>query len=414
MRYILALGLLAIAACASPSSQDGSRQRASAPPPPLEAAEPETAVDAGVALTSFAAIPGWASAGVEEALAAFRKSCRPVTRRSDPSRLAISDDWLGPCEDAASVTDARAFWEANFTPVRVADGAAFVTGYYEPEIEGCRQPTPDCSVPIYAPPEDLVRVEQPDPENPGETKLAKGRIDADGDYQLYYDRADIYDGALAKRGLEIAYAKDYIELFFLQIQGSGRLRLPDGDVMRIGYADQNGREYVGIGRVLRDRDVLAPGEASMQGLMRWLRANPEEGREVMNLNKSYIFFRELNGDGPLGAMGVPVTPEVSLATDPRFVTLGAPVFLSTRYIGEDRRMQDFAKLMVAQDTGGAIKGTNRFDLFWGAGQRARTIAGGLASEGEAWVLIPNAAARRLMRDMPIALAPDRPVTQPDG
>jgi membrane-bound lytic murein transglycosylase A len=177
------------------------------------------------------------------------------------------------------------------------------------------------------------------------------------------------------------------------------LRLPDGSIMRIGYAGQNGREYVGIGRRLREMNVLAPGEASMEGIMRWLRTNPDAGRELMHENKSYVFFKELTGEGPLGAMGAPVTAERSLAADPRFVPLGAPVWLETRYTDTDRAMQPFRQLMVAQDTGGAIKGANRFDLFWGAGARARAIAGGLSSAGRAFVLIPNSAARRIVQNV---------------
>nr|WP_255536533.1 MltA domain-containing protein [Pacificimonas pallii] len=394
-----------LAACASRTSlpPSGSVTQPTSAVPPVVVQEPEeNARAAGFRLVTFADVAGWPASDVTPALTAFQKSCRSVTRRPDPSRLAISDDWLAPCAAAKSATDARAFFEASFTPVIVAEGDAFVTGYYEPEIEGCRQPTPDCNVPIYAPPEDLTRTEQPDPENPGRTKLMKGMVDANGVYSLYHDRAAIDAGALAKRGLEIAYAKDAIELFFLQIQGSGRLRLPDGGVMRIGYADQNGREYVGIGRRLREMDALAPGEASMQGIMRWLRANPDRGRALMHENKSYIFFQELTGEGPLGAMGTPVTPEVSLATDPRYVPLGAPVFLTTEYLNESRVMTPFQKLMVAQDTGGAIKGTNRFDLFWGAGARARTIAGGLASKGSAVILIPNVSANRLRSEMRLA------------
>ncbi|MHB9881026.1 murein transglycosylase A [Pacificimonas sp. ICDLI1SI03] len=396
---------LSIAACAQrplppPVAQAPPPQAPASPTPPEIATAPdENALSAGYRLGSFADIPDWHATDPAPALAAFRKSCRGVTRRSDPSRLAISDDWVAPCEAAESAVNARSFFEASFTPVIVAGGDAFVTGYYEPEIAGCRQPTPDCNVPIYSPPEDLVRVERPDPENPGKTRLAKGMVDANGTYSLYWDRAAIDGGALAKRGLEIAYAKDEVELFFLQIQGSGRLRLPDGGIMRIGYADQNGREYVGIGRRLREMDALAPGEASMQGIMRWLRANPDRGRALMHENKSYIFFKELTGEGPIGAMGAPVTPEISLATDPRYVPLGAPVFLTTEYLDENRRMTPFSRLMVAQDTGGAIKGANRFDLFWGAGERARTIAGGLSSKGTAAILVPNAAARRLMQRM---------------
>ena len=398
---LLFVTLLALAACATPQRQPlpGTPADIAAPAeqdaaPSTEPAAPTYAREAGVRVLDFAELPGWPDADTDAALAAFQKSCPVVTRRADPSRLAISDDWLEPCAAATSAPSGRLFFESAFTPVAVTDASAFVTGYYEPEIEGCRTPAPGCNTPIYAKPDDLVRAQQPDPKNPGETKMMTGRIGEDGEFTLYWQRADIEE-ALSGRGLEIAYAKDPVELFFLHIQGSGRLRLPDGSVMRIGYAGQNGREYVGIGRRLREMDALAPGEASMQGIMRWLRANPEDGEALMNENKSYIFFQELTGEGPLGAMNVAVTPEVSLAADPKFVPLGAPVFLTTRYIGEDGRWHDFSKLMVAQDTGGAIKGANRFDLFWGAGERARTIAGGLSSEGTAYILVPNAAVRRL-------------------
>ena len=218
-----------------------------------------------------------------------------------------------------------------------------------------------------------------------------GRHDASGAFIPYYERAEIEQGALAGRGLEIAYAADPVEFFFLQIQGSGRLRTPDGEVIRIGYAGQNGREYVGIGGVMRQRDLLGdgPGQygASMQGIMQYLRENPVEGAELMRLNKSWIFFRVLEGDGPLGALGVPVRRESSVAADPRFVPLGAPVWLDL-----DRDEAD--GLWVAQDTGGAIKGANRFDTFWGAGEDARLIAGGMSGRGKAYILIPKAAAAR--------------------
>jgi 3D (Asp-Asp-Asp) domain-containing protein len=204
----------------------------------------------------------------------------------------------------------------------------------------------------------------------------------------YYDRTAIEQGALDGRAPVIAWAADPVELFFLQIQGSGRLRLPDGGVMRIGYATQNGRDYTGIGKLMLDRGILARGEASMQGIMAWLRANPEQGRAIMRENKSYVFFRELTGPGPLGAMGHPVTGQGSVAADPKFVPLGAPVFLSM-----DR--QDANGLWVAQDTGGAIKGANRFDTFWGAGDEARAIAGGMAARGTAWLLLPKGTLARL-------------------
>ncbi len=396
--------LLAVAACASPravttpSSPPQTPSTATpAPTQPVAPAGPATAAALGAAPATFAEIPGWATNDFAASFAAFRKSCRAATRRTDVSGLTIGADWETACNLAPTATDPRAFFETHFTPVRVGTGGAFVTGYYEPEIAGSRERGPGHLVPIYGLPDDLVRVDQPDPANPGQMKKVSGRIDETGAYQLYWSREDIDNGALFDRNLEIAWAADEVEFFFLQIQGSGRLRLPDGSVMRIGYAGQNGREYVGIGRRLRDMNVLAPGEASMQGIMRWLRANPEQGRKLMHENKSFIFFKELTGDGPLGAMGVAVTPERSLAADPMFVPLGAPVWLTTRYTDVDRSMKPFGALMVAQDTGGAIKGANRFDLFWGPGERARTIAGGLSSEGTAFILLPKAAAARLTR-----------------
>jgi membrane-bound lytic murein transglycosylase A len=252
-------------------------------------------------------------------------------------------------------------------------------------------------VPVYSLPSDLVRGwpdDIPLAERSGREPL--GRYDPSGKFVYYYDRAEIENGALAGRGLEIAWAADPIEFFFLQIQGSGRLRAPDGSVIRIGYAGQNGREYAGIGSIMRERGLLGDGPGqyggSMQGIMRYLREHPEEGRDLMRLNKSWVFFRVLTGandlGGPLGALGVPVRRESSVAADPNFVPLGAPVFLTL-----DRTVAN--GLWIAQDTGGAIKGANRFDTFWGAGADAREIAGGMSGRGEALVLLPKGTLRRL-------------------
>jgi len=202
---------------------------------------------------------------------------------------------------------------------------------------------------------------------------------------LYFTRAEIEDGALAGKGLELAWAKDPVDLFFLEIQGSGRVHFPDGSVMRVGYAGQNGRDYIAIGRLLRDRGILPPGGANMQAIKDWIRANPDQGRELMRENLSYIFFKELTGPGPLGALNVAVTPRATVAADPNYAPLGAPIFLKM-----DR--PEANGLWVAQDTGGAIKGPNRFDTFWGAGQDAVAIAGGMSASGEALILVPKGAA----------------------
>jgi membrane-bound lytic murein transglycosylase A len=275
----------------------------------------------------------------------------------------------------------------------VGEGNAFVTGYYEPEIAGSRTRRPGFDVPVYAMPPDLVRAwpaETPPEQRSGRAPL--GRYDEQGKFVPYYDRAQIEDGALAGRGLEIAWAADPVELFFLQIQGSGRLRTPEGEVIRIGYAGQNGRDYVGIGSLMRERGLLGdgPGQypSSMQGIMQYLREHPAEGRALMRQNLSWVFFRELTGDGPLGALEVPVRRESSVAADPAYTPLGAPVVLQT-----DRR--EVNGLWIAQDTGGAIKGANRFDSFWGAGEEARTIAGGMSARGQALLLLPKGTLARL-------------------
>ncbi len=344
------------------------------PPPPANA------IAAGVSLAGAPAFANQFAAA--RALAAFRMSCPVVTRRRDQSGLTATADWRAVCAEAANVApeNASSFFLSRFDWLRVGDGKAFATGYYEPEIAGSRVPQPGY-VPIYRRPPDLVRCTRPD----GQT--GRGRIDQTGTCVLYFTRAEIEDGALARNGLELAWAADPSELFFLQIQGSGRVRFPDGGVMRIGYHDQNGREYIAIGRLLRERGILPPGGASMQAIVAWMKANPEQGRALMRENLSYIFFRELTGPGPLGAIEVPVSPRATVAADPNFVPLGAPVFLAL-----DR--PEAYGFWVAQDTGGAIKGANRFDTYWGHGAEATSIAGGMAANGVAWVLVPKGSAYR--------------------
>lgn len=314
------------------------------------------------------------------ALDAFKLSCPALLRRQDQTTLTLPSDWQPLCTEALTVADASAFFRNRFEWARVGTGEAFATGYYEPEIRGSRTKQPGYDVPIYAKPDDLVRCY-------GSEGTGRGRIDHEGYCVLYFTRAEIEDGALQGRNLEIGWAADPIELFFLQIQGSGRLILPDGQVMRIGYADQNGREYVAIGRLLRDRGILPPGGADMDAIIDWMRSQPDAGKALMRENPSYIFFKELTGPGPLGALNVPVNARASVAADPKFVPLGAPVFLTL-----DR--QEVSGLWVAQDTGGAIKGANRFDTFWGAGEAARNSAGGMAAKGQALILLPKGVVSR--------------------
>jgi membrane-bound lytic murein transglycosylase A len=324
---------------------------------------------------------------------AFAKSCPVILRRGDASGLTQAGDWAQACAAATGTGDARAFFSTHFETALVGRGSAFATGYFEPQIVGTRTRRPGFDTPVYAMPSDLVRCWRDDiplAERTGRAPLS--RQTADGRCVPYYTREEIVGGALAGRGLEIGWVADPVEFFFLQVQGSGQLISPEGDVLRIGYAGQNGRGYTGIGSVMRERGLLGDGpgqyESSMQGIMRYLRENPAEGEALMNLNESWIFFRELTGEGPLGSLGVAVTGRSSVAVDPNYVPYGAPVWLDL-----DRDEAD--GLWVAQDTGGAIKGANRFDTFWGAGAEAREIAGGMTGRGTALILLPKGTIARL-------------------
>ena len=339
-----------------------------------------TALQAGVAAAQPQPLDEAAAA---RALAAFQISCPVLVTRVDGSGLTQASDWMGLCAEAARVADgnAVAFFHGRFEWARIGDGAAFATGYYEPEIAGSRTRQPGYDTPIYGLPADLIRCTRADGAE------GRGQLDAAGLCVPYFTRAEIDNGAIANRGLEIGWAADPVALFFVEIQGSGRLRLADGSVMRIGYAGQNGLPYVAIGKLLRERGNLPPGGANMQAIRDWIAAHPDEGKALMRENASYIFFKEVTGAGPLGALNVPVTPIASVAADPAFIPLGAPVFLAM-----DRT--EASGIWVAQDTGGAIKGANRVDTFWGAGPDAERIAGGMAAMGSAWLLLPKGTVAR--------------------
>lgn len=396
--FSLGLSVLTLSACASGVTSHGG------PAPSLEAkvASPPVTEQAATTpmpvrdITTAAGLgvvrgPQIASLQVDArkttlALHSFKTSCPGLVRRTDTSGLTQGGDWVAACDAVKTWTgDAITFFATHMDAVQVGTGRAFATGYFEPEIAGCRTRQAGCDVPVYKRPSDLIDVDLGLFSDELKGRNIRGKVNGTKFVQ-YDDRAAIENGSLAGRGLEIAYASDAVEFFFLQIQGSGRLKLPDGDVMRIGYDSQNGRGYAGIGKLMRDRGLIT--DASMQGIIAFLRTNPEEGRKIMQENKSYIFFRELTGAGPLGAMGYPVVGEASIAVDVKFIPLGAPVWLSM-----DRTEPN--GVWIAQDTGGAIKGPNRIDTFWGAGDRARVIAGGMAARGTALVFLPKAAVARL-------------------
>lgn len=411
LRVLVFLGLAALAGCATPAKPPSApaappEAPSQAPPtPPAPPPQPKTALELGVALgPSLPQLPGWTSGQQALAVKALARSCKALQKREDRSGLTQPADWQAPCTALPANADdaaARRFFEENFAAVIVGDGSGLNTGYFELELAGALTPSPEYPVPLYRRPPELVDAYLGDFAKDLNGRVIRGAV-KDQTLKPFFDRAAIEDGALAGRGLELAWAADPHEAFFLQIQGSGRIRLPEGGTVRIGYDGQNGQTYVGIGKRLRELNALAPGEATMDGIIRWLKANPDQGRALMRENRSYVFFRMLDPalDGPIGALGVPLIGEVSVAADPAFVPLGAPLWLDTRHPdpADVKKAIPLARLMVAQDTGGAIKGPNRFDLFWGAGARARTIAGALSQRGAATLLIPKSAAARLSPD----------------
>jgi len=403
-RKIAALALLVLLAACGPIIPPSQGSRPVRRPPVVRPVQPpivlpNNAVSAGVtrgAAISSLTIP---ADDATEALAAFRVSCARLTTRTDGSGLTRGADWKPACDAAPawSPSDARGFFTRYFETARIGSGAAFATGYYEPEIAGVRTRQPGYDVPVYGTPPDLVRARPGDAVSLSDGRQPLGRYDEAGRFVPYYTRADIEDGALMGKGLEIGWAADPVEFYFLQVQGSGRLRGPDGSVMRIGYAAQNGWQSTLIGSIMRQRGLIgsAPGQysGSLEGIQQFLRDRPAEGRDMLRANQSYVFFREITGanaleGGPIGALGVPVKARSTVAADPAFVPLGAPVFLSV-----DNRVAN--GLWIAQDTGGAIKGANRFDTFWGAGVEARTTAGGMTARGQALLLLPKGTLARL-------------------
>jgi membrane-bound lytic murein transglycosylase A len=357
---------------------------------------------------TFAALPGWGEDEPSEALEAFRQSCKALGKR-DPGKgmggsggfAGVTGDWLPACTAAKAVPAtpeaARAFFEAAFVPFQATDrgeGTGLFTGYYEPLLTGARAPDARFRYPLLKRPADLVSVDlgQFDPELQG--RRIAGRVEQ-GRLQPYPDRAAIERGALAGHDLELLWVDDDIAKFFLEIQGSGQVRLADGGIVRVGYADQNGHAYRAIGRDLIEMGAIPKEKMSMQAIRAWLEANPEQAPAVMAKNRSYVFFRELpdlaRASGPLGAQGVPLTPGRSLAVDRKFLPLGAPLWLETT-VPDPEGDRPLRRLVVAQDTGGAIRGPVRGDVFWGAGPLAEHRAGHMKSEGRLFILLPRQLA----------------------
>ena len=306
--------------------------------------------------------------------------------------------WQSVCRMAAqlgrnvSTSTARKFFENWFLAYQVTDRGnpdGLITGYFEPLLHGSLKKTPRYSVPLYKKPGDLVTVKLGEFDAALKGQQITGRLR--GDMLVpYAERAEIERGVLSGKGLELIWVDDPLDAFFMQIQGSGLVRLPSGKILRVGYAGKNGQPYFAIGRDLVARGALTKENVSLQTIRTWLEANPTEARSVMNKNRSYVFFRAIKGAGPIGAQGVPLTAGHSLAVDRRYIPLGAPLWLDTTdplVPGAPLR-----RLVIAQDTGGAIKGVVRGDYFWGAGNRARNGAGKMKQIGRLYILLPRRSA----------------------
>lgn len=402
MRYLpyLLAAFLPLAGCQTvpatpPAPATPSEQSAPAAP----AAEPTVAPPAAASPTPASTImnwlkparwndlPGWKADDLKAAWPAFLQSCRPLQRQAA---------WQAVCTAAGQMADPdpatiRAFFQQNFKVYQIqqAEGGTegLITGYYEPLLRGSRELTAKYRYPVYAPPDDLLSIDLGDLYPELKNLRLRGRLEGKK-VVPYFTRSEIDAGKAPVQGKELAWVDDPVELFFLQVQGSGRIQLEDGSTIRVGYADQNGYPYRSIGKWLVEHGQLTLDKASMEGIKDWARAHPDRLPELLAANPSYVFFRILpNQDGgPLGALGVPLTPERSIAVDPRALPLGAPVWLATT---RPNSSEPLNRLVMAQDTGGAIRGNVRADFFWGFGNDAGKLAGAMKQQGRMWLLLPE-------------------------
>ena len=393
-RAALAIILLA-AACApleerAQRAADGCALRCAPCPKCPGAAQPARAA-ARYEKTDFAALPGWSSSVAAPALRAFLIGCERVGRSGALGSACARAQGIASGDEVEDRV--RRFFETAFDPYAVVagDGAdsGLITGYYEPILPGRRAHSQAYRVPVFGVPQDMIVVDLSAVHPDLKHRRLRGRI-AGRTLVPYYSRAEIERRNTQFEAPVLAWVADPVALFFLQIQGSGQIAFEDGTRLRLGYADQNGHPYRSLGRALVERGELQLEDASMQGIQAWAAANPEKLRAALDVNPSYVFFRVLPEapprQGPIGALGVPLTAEASLAVDRRFIPLGAPVYLATTHPLSSTPLE---QLMVAQDTGGAIRGAVRADLFWGTGPAAGTKAGRMRQQGRLWLLWPR-------------------------
>ncbi|MBI5919264.1 MAG: MltA domain-containing protein [Nitrosomonadales bacterium] len=375
--WLTALAMLMLSACQAPLPP------AVIPPPAQKEIKPTPTYN----LSTWEALPNWQTVELASSWAAFQQGCHALKSKPNWQPSCARAEQLSQTDNATL----HAFFEEYFSPYQLInpDGTeqGLITGYYEPKLHGSRTKTARFRYPLYATPEDLLEIDLSEVYPQLKGMRLRGRLQGKR-IVPYFNRNDIDAGKAPLKGRELFWVDNAVELFFLQIQGSGRIELPDGAMMKIGYADQNGYPYISIGKKLIEMGELKPEEASMQGIKQWGERNPDKLPALLGQNPSYVFFRELPDtlSAPLGALGVPLTEEYSIAIDPRSIPLGSPVFLATTFPNSDAPLN---RLMLAQDTGGAIKGAVRADFFWGFGEQAGNQAGRMKQRGRMWVLFPK-------------------------
>lgn len=385
LSFIVVTSFLLLAACStgtiSPTITP-SQPSESVTPPPEKPLTKST-----LKRVQWSALTGWTDDDLLPAWQAFLKSCTVLSKQ--PA-------WKENCRLATSLqkpnnATLKKFFETYFTPYQIINTdhseEGLITGYYEPLLKGSRKPSTRYRYPIYAAPDELLTIDLGAAYPELKDLRLRGRLDG-GKVVPYYSRAEIMNNPKLLNGYELLWVEDEVELFFLHVQGSGRIVFDNGEIMKIGFADQNGHPYNSIGKLLVQRGELALEKASMQGIKQWGQQNPGKLAELLQQNARYVFFRELPSDlsGPIGAMGVPLTAGRSIAIDPLSIPQGAPVFLATTWPNTNKPLN---RLMVAQDVGSAIKGGIRADFFWGYGHEAGNQAGKMKQSGKMWVLMPR-------------------------
>ncbi len=388
---------------ATPICETQEAQKATPTPEPAVA---EIAPKLNLQKVAYSELPGWTEDAVGDALPALRASCRKLMRRDD-NRLVGRDEvagrvrhWRQACIAAAQVDEkntqeSRHFFERYFTPFLAMnhdEPEGRFTGYYEASLRGSRTRKGPYQFPLYKRPSDLVMVNMRNFTSAPKRRRIAGKV-VRGSLKPYFTRKQIRRGALANQSLELVWIDDPVDGFFTQIQGSGLVTLDDGSTMRIGYAAQNGHSYTAIGRELARDGHITKAQMSMQSIRAWLTNNPQAADEMMDRNHAYVFFQEGKGSGPVGSQNVALTPERSAAIDRNFIPQSVPLFIDTQILDQDGTTTiPFQQLLIAQDSGGAIRGPVRADIFWGAGERASAIAGHLKSRGRYFLLLPNPVA----------------------